>query len=126
MFPGMNPKKMQAMMSKMGIAQEEIDANRVIIECDNKNIIIDNPSVIKINMQGQENFQISGDISEQASSREDTSEKTAKVLDEEAEQDNTEEDIQTIIEKTNCSEEEAKKALEDSKGDLAEAILSLN
>jgi len=122
----MNPKKMQAMMSKMGIAQEEIDANRVIIECDNKNIIIDNPSVIKINMQGQENFQISGDISEQASSREDTSEKTAKVLDEEAEQDNTEEDIQTIIEKTNCSEEEAKKALEDSKGDLAEAILSLN
>jgi len=30
MFPGLNPKKMQAMMKQMGMAQEEIDANRVI------------------------------------------------------------------------------------------------
>lgn len=121
MFPGMNPKKMQAMMSKMGIAQEEIDANRVIIECDDKNIIIDDPSVVKINMQGQENFQISGDISEEASSKEE-----GKDSEPEEEEDNSEEDIKTIIEKTSCSEENAKKALENSKGDLADAILSLS
>ena len=65
MFPGMNPKKMQAIMSQMGIKQEEIDANKVIIETPEKNIIINNPSVIKINMKGQENFQISGEISEE-------------------------------------------------------------
>ena len=110
MFPKLDPKKMQAIMSQMGIKQEEIDANRVIIETPEKNIIINNPSVVKINMQGQDSFQISGDISE-----------------EEAEQeDNTEEDIKTIIEKTGCSEEQAKQALEKANGDLAEAILSLS
>jgi nascent polypeptide-associated complex subunit alpha len=109
MFPGLNPKKMQAVMKQMGISQQEIDANRVIIETDDMNIIINNPSVVKINMQGQENFQISGDISE-----------------EEKEKDSTEQDIKTIIEKTGCSEEQAKNALEESKGDLTEAILFLS
>ena len=108
MFPGLNPKKMQAMMKQMGIAQEEIDAKRVIIEKEDGNIIINNPSVIKIKMQGQENFQISGDISEEGST------------------DNTQEDIETIMEKTNCSEKQAKQALEDANNDLAEAILSLS
>src|SRR3989338_8157830 len=110
MFPGLGPKKMQAMMKQMGIAQEEIDANRVIIECDDKNIIITDPSVIKINMQGQKNFQISGDISEEEPS---------------IKEDSTEEDIQTIIEKTGVSKEEAKKAFEKAEGDLTEALISL-
>jgi nascent polypeptide-associated complex subunit alpha len=111
MFPGMNPKKMQAMMKQLGIAQQEIEAERVIIETEEKNIIIKNPSVIKINMQGQENFQISGNISEE---------------EKQSEEDNSKEDIKTIIEKTNCSEEQARKALEESNGDLTEAILSLS
>ncbi len=110
MFPSIDPKKMQAMMKQMGIAQEEIDANRVIIETEDKNIIIENPSVMKIKMQGQTNFQISGDVSEQAKNEENTQEK----------------DIKTIIEKTGCSKERAKKALEDADGDLTEAILSLS
>ena len=112
MLGGINPKKMQAMMKQMGIAQEEIDASRVIIECDDKNIIISNPSIVKVKMQGQENFQISGEVSEEESLGE--------------EEDKNDEDIQTIIEKTRVSEEEAKKALEDADGDLTEAILSLS
>lgn len=108
MFGGIDPKKMNAMMKQMGIAQEEIDAKRVIIECEDKNIIIENPSVMKIKMQGQENFQISGDITE------------------ETKEDSATEDIKTVAEKTGCSEEEARKALEENNGDLAEAILSLN
>jgi nascent polypeptide-associated complex subunit alpha len=131
MFPGMggmNPKKMQAMMKQLGINQDEIDANRVIIECDDKNIIIEDPSVTKVNMQGQENFQISGEISETepTSSRESNSEETNAIQNQEPEEDKTEEDIKTIIEKTGVSEEEAKKALEDSKGDLTEALLNLS
>ena len=108
MLPNLDPKKMQAVMKQMGIAQEEINANRVIIETDDKNIIINNPSVIKIKMQGQSNFQISGDISE-----------------ENLEED-SEEDIKTIMEKTGCSEEDAKQALEKNNNDLAEAILALS
>jgi|TARA_B100001971_G_scaffold74983_1_gene69168 nascent polypeptide-associated complex subunit alpha len=115
MFPGLNPKKMQAMMKQMGIAQEEIDANKVIIEKDDGNIIINNPSIVKINMQGQENFQISGDISEQESENQ-----------EEPEENNIEQDIQTIMEKVGCLEQEARQALEKANGDLTEALLSLN
>ncbi len=109
MFPSIDPKKMQAMMKQLGIAQEEIDADRVIIESNSKKIIIENPSIMKIKMQGQESFQISGNVKE-----------------EETEEDKFEEDIKTIMGKTRCSEEEAKKALENSDGDLTEALLSLS
>jgi nascent polypeptide-associated complex subunit alpha len=108
MIPGINPKQMQAMMKQMGINQQEIDASRVIIEKEDGNkIIIDNPSVIKIKMQGQETFQISGDVSEQEGEK------------------FSEEDIKTIIEKTGCTKKEAEKTLEKT-GDLAEAILELS
>lgn len=109
MFGGINPKKMQAMMKQMGINQEEIPATKVIIEkADNSKIIIENPSVTKIQMQGQETFQIAGEIQEES-----------------AEVNISEEDIKTITEKTNCSEEKARKTLEKT-GDLAEAILELS
>lgn len=114
MFPGLDPKKMQAMMKQMGINQQEIPAERVIIESEEKRIIIENPSVIKINMQGQTNFQISGDISEES----------YEEIEDSAE--HQEEDIKTIIEKTGCTEEEAKEALEKTNGDLTEAILELS
>ena len=105
----MNPKKMQAVMKQMGIAQEEIDASKVIIEkTDNAKIIIESPSVTKIKMQGQETFQIAGEIKEETSAPEIS-----------------ENDIKTIIEKTGVSEEKAKKTLEKT-GDLAEAILELS
>ena len=85
-----NPKQMQAMMKQMGIKQEDLDASKVTIEKnDGSKIIIDNPSVQKINMQGNVSFQISGDLSEE----------------------NTElfsqDDIRTVMEKTSCSKDEA-------------------
>ncbi len=103
---------MQAMMKQMGINQEEIDANRVVIERDDGNIIIENPNVVKIGMQGQENFQITGDVSEGENEVEEV--------------DNTNDDIKTLMEKCNCLEEEAKLALEKANGDLTEAILDLS
>ena len=109
MFPGMNPRKMKSMMRKMGIAQEDIPVKKVIIEkTDNSKIIIENPSVTKVKMQGQETFQITGDITE-------NSEPLV----------GSEEDIKTIIEKTNCSEQQARKTLEKTH-DLAESILELS
>jgi NACalpha-BTF3-like transcription factor len=58
-------------------------------------------------MQGQESFQITGDVSESE------------------ENDFSDDDIKVVMEKTNCSEDEAKSALEET-GDLAEAILKLS
>ena len=109
MFPGMNPKKMQAVMKQMGISQDEIDSSRVIIEkTDNTKIIIEPVSVTKIKMQGQETFQIAGEIREE----------TAEV-------GISEEDVKTVIEKTGKSEEQAREVLKRT-GDLAEAILELS
>lgn len=104
----MNPKKMQGMMKKMGISQEEIDASKVIIEKnDGSKLVIEDPSVTKINMQGQETFQIAGEISEEEGEK------------------FSQEDIQTVVEKTGVSEEKAREALEETE-DLAEAILKLS
>lgn len=109
MFGGVNPRQMQGMMKKMGMAQEEIDASKVTIEkTDGNKIIIENPSIMKIKMQGQTSFQISGEESEE-------SEKIQI----------SKEDIETIIEKTGCSEEQAREEIEKTQ-DLAEAILNLS
>ena len=109
MFPGVDPRQMQGMLKKMGITQVDIDASKVIIEkIDGNRIIIDNPSVQKIKMQGQETFQIAGDISEEA-----------------GEIEISEEDIQTIVKKTGVSEKKARETLEKT-GDLAEAIMELS
>lgn len=107
MFPGINPKQMQAAMKQLGISQEEIDAVRVIIEkSDNKKIVIENPSVQKIKMQGQESFQISGEVSEEENISDD--------------------DVAQVVEKTGCTSEQARETLEKFNGDLAEAILELS
>jgi len=109
MLGGINPKKMQAMMKQMGMAQEEIDASRVIIEKnDGTKTIIEDPSVSKINFQGQSTFQVVGEESEE----------TAEV-------GVSDEDIKAVAEKTGASEEQAKETLEKT-GDLAEAILKLS
>lgn len=106
MFPNIDAKKMQAVMKQMGINQTEIDSSKVIIEkTDGNKIIIKNPSVVKIKMQGQESFQISGEVSE--------------------EEKFSDSDVKIVMEKTRCSEKEAKNALEKTE-DLAEAILELS
>lgn len=106
---GLNPKKMQAMMKQLGMDQEEIDASRVIIEKnDNKKIIIENPTVTKISIQGQDSFQVAGDAKEVEESGFNISE----------------DDIKTVMENTGASEKEARDALEETK-DLADAILKL-
>ncbi len=106
MIPGgMDPKKMQALMRQMGIKSDEINANSVVIETDSEKLIIENPQVTKITMQGQVSFQISGDLRTE---------------------ENTSEDVKMIMDQTGCSEEEATNALKDADGDMAQAILNLS
>lgn len=110
MFPGMNPRKVQQMMKKMGMQQQDIDAVEVIIKTQDKEIIISNPSVAKVNMMGQETFQISGNVEERSVS---------------SEPEINDDDIKTVATQANVSEEDAKKALDENNGDLAAAIISL-
>lgn len=110
MLPGMNPRQMQQAMKKLGLKQEEIDAIAVIIRTKKEDIIIRNPSVQKIDMGGQINYQISGN------------EEVRKI---EEEIEISQEDIKTVVEQSGVSKEKAKKALKENNGDLAAAILSL-
>ncbi len=107
MIPGINPKQMKQAMKKLGMKQEEIPAEQVIIKCSDKELIIQNPQVMKVNMMGQDSLQITGDIQE----------RELKTY--------SEEDIKTVIQQTDCSEQEAIEALKETQGDLAEAILKL-
>jgi nascent polypeptide-associated complex subunit alpha len=99
------------MMRQMGMSQEEIEASRVIIETPNKKYIFENPSVQKIKMQGQTNFQVSGNFKEEEIKLE------IQI---------SPDDIDTVIEQAGVSKEEARKALEEAKGDIAQAIINLS
>ncbi len=108
MFPGMNPKAVEQAMKRMGIKQVDIPASEVIIKSEGKDIVISNPKVVRVNMMGQDSFQISGDVEERPASFEIS-----------------EEDIKTVSEQAGVSEEEARDAMSKANGDLAAAILSL-
>jgi nascent polypeptide-associated complex subunit alpha len=112
MLPRMNPKQMQQAMKKLGMQQEDVDTIAVIIRTKKEDIIIRNPSVQRINMMGQLSYQISG-------------EEEHRPLEEE-EPEISEEDVKTVIEQTGVSKEKALRALKESKGDLAAAIIALN
>ncbi len=98
---------MEKMMKKMGIKQEEIPATEVIIKTPEKDLIIRNPQVAKINAMGQETLQVIGDIEEIVA------------------QEFSEDDVKTVAEQAKVSKEKARAALEKTHGDLAQAILDL-
>jgi len=108
MFPGgMNPAKMQGMMKKMGISQTQLPVKRVVFEMDEGNLVIDDPSVIKIMMQGQESYQVTGEAVEESS------------------ESFSDDDVEMVVSQSGKSVEEVKDALENSDGDIAEAIMAL-
>jgi len=112
MIPGMDPRAMKQAMKKMGMKQIELDASTVIIVLDDKKLVFENPSVQKIEMMGQVSFQLSGDYVEESLEAE-----TIGIDDE---------SIETVISQTGCSKEEALNALNQKKGDIAEAIIQIS
>lgn len=106
----MNPRKMAQMMKRMGIQQVEIPATEVIIRTPEAELVITEPQVSKVNMMGQETLQVIGNIHERPLS---------------SEPDISEDDIKTVMEQANVSEEKARAAIEENEGDLAAAIMSL-
>ena len=115
MMPGMNKKQMKQMerqMKKMGMKMDELQGvHEVIIRFEDKELIIDEPSVTVMNVMGSESYQIEG------KSREVEIEVEINIPDD---------DIEMVASSAGVSKEEAKAALEESKGDLAEAIMNLN
>jgi nascent polypeptide-associated complex subunit alpha len=95
---------MSKMMKQMGMDMEEIDADKVEVTVGDKKLVFKDPSLSKIEAKGQEIFQLQGNYTE--------------------EEEVNSEDVELVMEKTGCSEKEAKKALEDGE-DVAEAVMEL-
>lgn len=110
MIPGMNKRQAEQMMRQLGMKNENVEATEVIIRTRSKDIIISEPEVMKINMMGQDTFQVTGRITEKSIS---------------SEPELNEDDILTVMDGAQKTREEALAALKDTNGDLAKAILNL-
>lgn len=109
MMGKMSAHQMEKMMRTMGIKSETLNVKEVLFRFDDRELIVRNPVVQKVNIPGQgESFQVVG-----------TSEEVA------VETGPSEEDVQLVVEKTGCTKEEAESALSEN-GDIAEAIISLS
>jgi len=106
----MNSRSMAKAMKRMGIQQTELDAKEVIIRLEDKELVFTKPQVAKVNMMGQETFQVIGTPEERSIS---------------TEPEISEEDIQTVIDQTGVDKEKALEAIKKHKGDIAAAILEL-
>ena len=106
-----SPREAKRMMQRMGLSMEGIpDVEEVIIRTAKKEIIVNNPEVAVLDLHGQRIFQVTGQITEKEI------EKKMEI---------PEEDVRLVADQTGKSMEEAEKALEETGGDLAKAILLL-
>jgi nascent polypeptide-associated complex subunit alpha len=108
-----SPREAKRLMQRMGLNMNTVeDVEQVIIKTSSKEIVIKEPEVSILEVQGQKMFQVAGgEITEKATER-----KTTTIV---------EEDVRLVADQTGKSPEEARKALEESEGDLAKAILLL-
>jgi len=111
-----SPREAKRMMQRMGLNMAEVpDVQQVTLKTSSKEIIIENPEVAVLEMHGQKIFQITGEkIVEKA--LEKTEEKVTVP----------EEDVQLVALQAKVSPEQARVALEQTNGDLAQAILLLS
>jgi nascent polypeptide-associated complex subunit alpha len=100
-------------MKRMGLSMGAMpDVQQVILKTSTKEIVIENPEVAVLDMHGQKIFQVTGEkIVEKAIERKVTI---------------PEEDVQLVAQQAGVSIEQARAALEQTEGDLAQAILLLS
>ena len=95
MMPNIDPRTLKSMMAKMGIKSSELNADKVIISCADRDIVITDPQVTMIEAQGTKSFQIAGTITE--------NEKSVSI-------EISEDDVKMVMESSGASEENARKA----------------
>jgi len=103
------------MMQKMGMKLDEIEGvTEVLIRTPTREIVIEEPIVTSVVVQGQRMYQVAGGSSHERVPPTETSPLEIP-----------EEDVKLVAEQTGKTSEEAKAALRESGGDLAQAIVNL-
>lgn len=107
-----SPREAKRMMQRLGLNMDAVpEVEQVIIKTRSREIVIEEPEVAVVEVQGQKMFQVAGGrITEKASA---------------AKPNIPEEDVRLVADQTGKSLDEARKALEECEGDLAKAILLL-
>ncbi|MCQ5337031.1 MAG: nascent polypeptide-associated complex protein [Candidatus Methanomethylicia archaeon] len=106
-----SPREARRLMQRMGMEVEEVQGiEEVLFIMKEKKIIIKNPQVMIMKIGGQKIYQVIGE------EREEKEEEKIEI---------PEEDIQLVAAQTGKSIEEARRALETTKGDIAQAIILL-
>ncbi|KXA89922.1 hypothetical protein AKJ57_04725 [candidate division MSBL1 archaeon SCGC-AAA259A05] len=106
---GLDPKKIQKMMKQMGMEMEELsNVQEVVIRLPDKELVFPDAEVQVTKMKGQKTYQILGEAQER--------ELGPKISDE---------DIKMVMEQVDVDRESATEALENTDGDIAQAIVDL-
>ncbi len=105
---GFDPRQMKTMLKQLGVKTEDIKAKRVVFELEGKNLVVENPQVTAMDIGGQKTFTVMGQPKE-----------------EKAEAGIPEADIEMVAGQAKVPKEKAAKALEETRGDIAEAIEKL-
>ncbi|MEM2926847.1 MAG: nascent polypeptide-associated complex protein [Candidatus Bathyarchaeia archaeon] len=113
----MSPRQARRMLQQMGMKMEELEGIlEVVLRTTEKEIVVEAPSVAVVEMQGTKIFQITGGR---------VIERLASKAPEPVKEKVSEADVQLLVLQLGVSAEEARRALEEAKGSLAEAILKL-
>jgi len=114
MFRRFSPRDLRRLMKQLGMKVEELKGVKgVTIELEDRVLVVENPQVIKMSIHDQTVLQITGIVREEVKA--ETSEEITI----------SDEDVQLVASQAGVSLEEAKKALLETKGDLAQAIMLL-
>ena len=113
MFPGkVNPRKMKQMMDKMGMSMEPLEGvERIVITTAKGEFVFDAAEVVAMTMQGVTTYQVTGEPRFVAKTP------AAPAI--------SDEDLKLVMEQAKAPEEQVRKVLTETRGDIAEAILRL-
>ena len=120
----MDSRKARRMMKQMGMNMNELTfVKRVILQGDDKEIVLEGAQVTSINVQGTKMYQVAGGT--ETERKPQTGAATLDAEPEKAELVIPEEDILLVAQQANVSVDRARVALEENDGDLAQAIIKL-
>ena len=100
---------MAKMMKQMGVDMDELNADKVEVHMGDEKLVFNDPSISKIDAQGNEIFQLQGNYSKKENTEE------PKI---------DEEDIDLVTQKTGASRKDAEEALKQN-DEVADAIMQL-
>ena len=132
MYPGgraPDPRRMKAMMRKMGIEQQQLEGvESVVITMRDRELVFDAPEVVAVTAQGQTSYQVSGEAQERTRGGATAGAGAGAAAGAGAPAPRpkySREDLALVMAQTGATEDEARAALDVCEGEVAEAIIRL-